>query len=302
MTAPPTSAGVDVPPLRAPVVVVVLDEVPAATIMRGDGTINADRYPGFAKLAAVSTWFRNVSSPRAHTPQAVPAVLTGKVTNGEDLPTYGDHPENLFTLLGRDVPVHRYEAVTDLCPPDICVAQPRQPLRQALQDASIVYGHRVLPEELRDGLPAIDRSWGAYGSGTDTTDDRPATREERIGTLYQKWRAMGQEERSIRGQARVLADSLGAITAAPSVHMVHVSLPHRPWTLSRRVSPCRTRRRPRANRPRRPRSSVPGSPTSCTACRSVRSTSPSAIWSSGCGPCPVGGHVARSLPRTTATA
>ncbi len=230
----PNVEGVDVPPLRAPVVVVVLDEVPAATIMRGDGTINADRYPGFAKLAAVSTWFRNASSPRAHTPQAVPAVLTGKVTNGEDLPTYGDHPENLFTLLGRDVPVHRYEAVTDLCPPDICLAQPRQPLRQALQDASIVYGHRVLPEELRDGLPAIDRSWGAYGSSTDTTDDdRPASREERTATLYEKWRALGKQERSVRGQARVLADSLGAITAVPSVHMVHVSLPHRPWTLSR---------------------------------------------------------------------
>ena len=229
----PNVGAVDVPPLRAPVVVVVLDELPAATIMRGDGTINADRYPGFAELAAVSTWFRNASSPHPHTPQAVPAILSGKVTNGSDLPTYGDHPENLFTLLGRDVPVHRYEAVTDLCPPDICVAQPQQPLRQALEDASIVYGHRILPEELRDGLPAIDRSWGAYGSDTDTTDDRPATGDELTNTLYEKWRALGAEEKSVRGQAHVLADSLGAITAEPSVHMVHVSLPHRPWTLSR---------------------------------------------------------------------
>ena len=229
----PNVGGVDVPPLRAPVVVVVLDELPAATIMRGDGTINADRYPGFAELAAVSTWFRNASSPHPHTPQAVPAILSGKVTNRSDLPTYGDHPENLFTLLGRDVPVHRYEAVTDLCPPDICVAQPRQPLRQALQDASIVYGHRILPEELRNGLPAIDRSWGAYGSDTDTTDDRPATGEERTNALYAKWRALGADEKSVHGQAHVLAHSLGAITAEPSVHMVHVSLPHRPWTLSR---------------------------------------------------------------------
>ena len=109
----------------------------------------------------------------------------------------------------------------------------RQPLRQALKDASIVYGHRILPEELRDGLPAIDRSWGAYGSDTDTTDDRPATGDELTNALYEKWRALGAEEKSVRGQAHVLADSLGAITAEPSVHMVHVSLPHRPWTLSR---------------------------------------------------------------------
>jgi hypothetical protein len=229
----PDIGDVHVPPLHAPVIVVVLDELPAATIMRGDGTINADRYPGFAELAAVSTWFRNASSPHPHTPQAVPAILSGKVTNGSDLPTYGDHPENLFTLLGRDVPVHRYEAVTDLCPPDICVAQSHQPLRQALEDASIVYGHRILPEELRDGLPAIDRSWGAYGSDSDTTDDRPATGEDLTDALYAKWRALGAEEKSVRGQARVLAESLGAITAEPSVHMVHVSLPHRPWTLSR---------------------------------------------------------------------
>ncbi len=229
----PDVGDVDVPPMHAPVIVVVLDELPAATIMRGDGTINADRYPGFAELAAVSTWFRNASSPHPHTPQAVPALLTGKVTNGQDLPTYRDHPENLFTLLGRDVPVHRYEAVTDLCPADICVAQPHQPLRQALEDASIVYGHRILPEELRDGLPAIDRSWGAYGSDTDTTDDRPPTGDELTDALYAKWRALGAEEKSVRGQARILAESLGAITAEPSVHMVHVSLPHRPWTLSR---------------------------------------------------------------------
>jgi hypothetical protein len=224
---------VEVPPVRAPVVVVVFDELPATTIMRGDGTINADRYPGFAELAAVSSWFRNASSPHAHTPQGVPAVLTGKVADGKDLPTYGDHPENLFTLLGRDVPAHRYEAVTDLCPPDICAPPPRQPLRQALEDASIVYGHRILPQELRDGLPAIDRSWGAYGADTDAGEDRPATGEELTNAQYEKWRALGSEEKSIRGQAGVLAESLGAITAEPGLHVVHVSLPHRPWTLSR---------------------------------------------------------------------
>jgi hypothetical protein len=160
-------------------------------------------------------------------------VLTGNVAGGKDLPTYGDHPENLFTLLGRDVPVHRYEAITDLCPPDICAPPARQPLRQALEDASIVYGHRILPQELRDGLPAIDRSWGAYGSDTDTGDDRPATGEELTNAQYEKWRALGSEEKSIRGQAGVLAERLGAITAEPSLHVVHVSLPHRPWTLSR---------------------------------------------------------------------
>ena len=73
---------VEVPAVRGPVVVIVLDEMPAATLMRADGTLNAERYPGFAKLAAASTWFRNASSPHAHTPQGVPANLTGDVSDG----------------------------------------------------------------------------------------------------------------------------------------------------------------------------------------------------------------------------
>ena len=40
---------VDVPALRGPVVVVVLDEFPAATIMRADGSLNAERYPGIRR-------------------------------------------------------------------------------------------------------------------------------------------------------------------------------------------------------------------------------------------------------------
>jgi hypothetical protein len=226
---------VEVPALRGPVVVVVLDEMPAATIMRADGTLNADRYPGFAKLAAVSTWFRNASSPHAHTPQGVPANLTGTVIGGKDLPTYQDHPRNLFTLLGSQVPVHRYEAVTDLCPPDICAPPPRQPLRQALEDASVVYGHRILPAELRDGLPPIDRSWGAYGDAdadADADADGDADPADLTFQKYAKWRQRGDEEKSVRGQAGVLAESIAAITAEPSLHVIHVSLPHRPWTLA----------------------------------------------------------------------
>ncbi|MEJ7720190.1 MAG: hypothetical protein WKF58_06950 [Ilumatobacteraceae bacterium] len=62
------------------------------------------------------------------------------------------------------MPVELYESVTNMCPISICGETSRQPLRQALEDASVVYGHRMLPEELRDGLPDIDNSWGAYGA------------------------------------------------------------------------------------------------------------------------------------------
>ena len=93
---------VSVPEPGAPVVVLVLDEFPAATIMRADGTINSDRYPGFAELASVSTWFRNASSQHNLTHRAVPSILDGRLAADGTLPTYADHPRNLFTLLGGD--------------------------------------------------------------------------------------------------------------------------------------------------------------------------------------------------------
>jgi hypothetical protein len=233
---------VDVPALNGPVVVIVLDEFPAATILRGDGTINAERYPGFADLASVSTWFRNASSNARWTHLAVPSVLTGRVAKGTGrLPVYQDYPRNLFTLFGGDAPVRRYESITDLCPTSICAPPPPEPLRQALEDALIVYGHRLLPSSLRGELPPIDNSWGAYGAPNDIAggsapDDTPtstATLAERRDRVFALWHARAADERSPRGQANVLADEIAAIDGTPGLHFVHSVLPHFPFLLSR---------------------------------------------------------------------
>jgi hypothetical protein len=232
---------VDVPEPAAPVVMIVLDELPVATIMRADGSVNADRYPGFAKLASVSTWFRNASSQYHLTHRAVPSMLDGMLTDRDDLPTYDDHPRNLFTLLGTTVPVQRYESVTDLCPRTICAPPPRQPLSRAIEDASIVYGHRVLPSSVRDELPSIDGSWGSYGVADDAPDDDLVRQEtgaavddgsSLVDRAYAKWRGLESDERSPLGQAGILRDRIAAITAEPALHVVHVALPHRPWVLT----------------------------------------------------------------------
>jgi hypothetical protein len=234
---------VDVPTPAGPVVIVILDELPAATLMRADGSLNSERFPGFAELASTSTWFRNASSQYNLTHRAVPSILDGTLADRGDLPTWGDHPRNVFSLLAHEVPVHRYESVTDLCPPTACAPPPRQPLRQALEDASVVYGHRVLPASLRGELPPIDNSWGSYGA-----QDGPAAddlvREETgaaegaggtslIARAYAKWKGLGADERSPRGQAAVLRRSIDEIGAAPALHVLHVALPHRPWVLAR---------------------------------------------------------------------
>ena len=237
--------GVSVPDLDGPVVVIILDELPAATIMGGDGTINEERYPGFARLAGVSTWFRNASSRANWTPTGVPAILTGIAIAEEVPPTYDNYPRNLFTLLGDDVPIHRVEPITDLCPDALCPEREQAPMNQAFSDASIVYGHRVLPSSLRDHLPPIDNSWGAYGAEHDSSvaaGDNEDTQDTEDTVITESSYPMDEllmrgrprpDDGSARGRAATLAEGVVAITDAPALHVLHSMLPHFPWKLSR---------------------------------------------------------------------
>ena len=62
-----------------PVVELLFDEFPVASLMDRTGHIDARRWPNFAALAESSTWYRNATTVSDHTESAVPAILTGKV-------------------------------------------------------------------------------------------------------------------------------------------------------------------------------------------------------------------------------
>lgn len=227
---------VSIPPLDGPVVVVILDEFPVTTLMREDGTLNDARFPNFARLAESSTWFRNASSLSPMTHISVPSILTGRLPEGDTLPTYHDHDRNLLTLFGERHPVTRYEIVTNMCPPSICDPPPRGSLRQALEDSAVVYGHRVLPRELRQDLPSIDHSWGDFGDDTATPTATAAepgtTTTTTMGDAFERWHRIGKQDRSAPGQSRIMDEMTALIDAEPSVNLIHVALPHFPWVLS----------------------------------------------------------------------
>jgi Sulfatase len=103
-----------------PVVMLVLDELPTAALLDVDGEIDADRYPGFARLAAGSRWFRNYSAVNNLTQYAVPSMLTGGRPYGDRAPVHWDYPHNLFTLLGGSYEMDVIEAVSQLCPSGLC--------------------------------------------------------------------------------------------------------------------------------------------------------------------------------------
>ena len=109
-------------PKRPPVVVIVLDEFPLADIQSVDGSIDSERFPGFAALAGGSTWFPNAYAVHDSTHFAVPAILTGRAPRaGADAPNYLTHPRSLFTYLDRlGYRIRAREEATTVCPPRLC--------------------------------------------------------------------------------------------------------------------------------------------------------------------------------------
>ena len=227
---------VKVPPLDGPVLVVVLDEFPLTSLLRPDGSINDTRYPNLAALAEQATWFRNAASESRTTFVSVPTILTGVRARDDDLPFVGDHPRNYFTLFGSRYPVNRYELVTDLCPPAVCAPERGQSLRQALEDASVVYRHRVFPEEWREGLPDIEHSWGNFGGDVGAEDAALATTVPTTPTgspdPMARMKRVPATDGGAVGQAGALLRQIDLIGAEPSINMIHVQLPHHPYNLT----------------------------------------------------------------------
>lgn len=113
--ASPDSSTAAAPDSHTPVVLVILDEFPTATLLKQDQTIDADRFPNFADFASRSTWYRDHAAAGDYTAWAVPPILTGNHVNELTLPTAEAQPDNIFNLLGPGRTVHAMEEVTELC-------------------------------------------------------------------------------------------------------------------------------------------------------------------------------------------
>lgn len=213
------------------VVVIVFDELQLAGLLDEGGEIDTRRYPGFGRLARVATWYRNATSVAPWTEYAVPALLTGRMPDVDDLPFSADHPRNLFTLLGRTHSLDVTEMLTSLCPRSLCERAgggtfDTGRFRSLLSDAAVVYGHRVLPPSLARDLPEIDDSWAGFlgeeriplESGSDAK-----------AKWSDRWRGSTPAVRS-----RLVEQMIARIgeTPEPALHFVHVALPHVPWNLT----------------------------------------------------------------------
>jgi hypothetical protein len=123
----------DGPPALAiahpPVVIVVFDEFPADALLRPDGRIDAERFPNFAALARISTWFPNAYTVYDSTFASVPAMLDARLPRPHTAADVRSHQPSIFHLMDRlGYGIVKVESATAVCPPRICIgARARRP-------------------------------------------------------------------------------------------------------------------------------------------------------------------------------
>jgi hypothetical protein len=111
------------------VVFVVFDEFPADDLLRPDGSIDAERFPNFARLASISTWFPNATTVYDSTFGAVPAILDGRLPRPHEAADVRSHKPSIFTEMDRlGYAVVKVESGTAICPQAVCPgARTRRP-------------------------------------------------------------------------------------------------------------------------------------------------------------------------------
>ncbi len=208
----------------APVVMLVFDEFPVASLMDANGDLQRDLYPNFARLADEGTWYRNATGVQQQTMQALPAILTGVDPPPDKLPMAADYPNSLFTLLADSYDITAYEPVTDLCPdyacpestqPDVSTAQRWRTLSS---DLAVISGHLFLPDDFTRGLPSIDHSWSNFAAEQDAIESYDIVSEfnERV-----------REDRRLYIEDFI--DGLPDGAPGSTLDFIHVLYPHFPW-------------------------------------------------------------------------
>lgn len=226
---------------RTPVVVMIFDELPTTSLMKRDErSIDAERVPNFAALAKTSTWYRNATSVSDGTYVAVPAILTGLRPQAE-LPTSRSYPRNLYSLLGRTYDIHDQEPITHVCPEALCRARPTgtraERLKSLARDLKVVEGRILLPGDLADKLPPVDRDWEDFAA--DAGDDGLAAASDQNADSGDAGvsasaggapiRVAGDDLPSQRVRAgRAVVRTMKPGTK-PGLWMVHYVIPHVPW-------------------------------------------------------------------------
>jgi hypothetical protein len=214
------------PVADVPVVVIVLDELPLASLLGPDGGIDRTRYPNLAALADDGVVYPNTTTVSAVSEHAVPALLSGRYPRVARLPTALDWPDTVLTRLAASHRVHSVEPITALCPAEVCGDSPvsrRGPRgwRLLVSDVSVIAGHVTLPAPLTRPLPRIDQTWGGFAEiGLDETALAPPA----FGGILD-----AADAAIAAGRGADFAEVMQPRGDRPDLYVLHTLTPHRPW-------------------------------------------------------------------------
>ena len=210
---------------QAPIVVVLLDELPSNTLIGENDKLDTKRFPGFGELARNATWFRNAYTVYDSTERAQPAIMDGNYPEKDKLPTSADHPNSIFSLFGKTYRLNVSEEATTVCSRDLCEDQrldesyPKR-MKSMSEDLGLVWLHVVSPPDMEADLASVSENWGNFGGASEESPDLGSTGAER------HTRANLNGGREARFEEWIQNIRPGR---RPSLNFKHSLLPHVPW-------------------------------------------------------------------------
>lgn len=199
-----------------PIVMVVFDSLPLASLLDENRQFDRRLYPSFAAFADEATWYRNATSVSDYTRWALPAIVTGHLPVASALPIASHHQESIFTLLGSSHKFRIYEPISRLCPETVCDHEDKALVGEMVGfggTLAVAFLHAVAPEEFESDVPALDQGWNE-GVPPSVTP----------GELW-----LQEGDRGRRGELLAFIDSMSETDPQPPFYFLHVLLPHTPF-------------------------------------------------------------------------
>jgi hypothetical protein len=208
----------------SPVVVLIVDELPTKSVLGADRELDRERFPNLARFAEDATWYRNYTTTATHTEFAVPSMLTAQPPRDEE-PLFTSYPDNLFSLLEPTHELSVYESFTKLCPRADCEGTGRRkPAWRALAVTTFdLFRARVDPFASTEVSTMADFAEETVGQPVVPAREGAAAGWEGALSARQDATTKGYPER-FRRFLRSMQP-----TSAPTLHLMHLVLPHQPW-------------------------------------------------------------------------
>ena len=208
----------------APTVMIVFDGLCGMSLLDEKHQVDAVRYPSFARLAAMSSLYRNATTVHVRTDHALPAILSSCYPEEAQTPVETDYPQNLFRLIDNTNQYQStiFEPYTQMAPEHLRKIANRRGLAKQtfdlLNTVVRVYERICLPRELESLQFDVPREWFRM------LPPDPSDLQTLDGKIVYSWDTDRDE------QIEHFLNCLRS-TPRPGFRFLHIAVPHDPWTL-----------------------------------------------------------------------